>query len=92
MLALALVHHLAISNNLPLARIASFLARVGKNLVIEFISKDDSQVQKLLATRDDIFTDYSLENFVDAFSTDFVQVKREQIPDSMRELFLFSRR
>lgn len=91
-LALALVHHLAISNNLPLARIASFLARVGKNLVIEFISKDDSQVQKLLATRDDIFTDYSLENFVDAFSTDFVQVKREQIPDSMRELFLFSRR
>ncbi len=53
--ALALLHHLAISNNLPFPKIAEFLSHVCRWLVIEFVPKTDSQVQRLLATREDIF-------------------------------------
>ena len=51
LLALALVHHLAIGRNLPLERVAAFLSRLGRALVIEFVPKDDVQVQRLLRNR-----------------------------------------
>lgn len=87
-LALALVHHLAISNNVPLPRIAEFLHQAGKWLIIEFIPKSDSQVQKLLAARQDIFPDYDLDGFQRAFSSRFAILRSEQIQDSQRVLFL----
>ncbi|HXD11021.1 MAG TPA: class I SAM-dependent methyltransferase [Anaerolineales bacterium] len=55
-LALAVLHHLAISNNVPLPQLADFFAETGKWLVIEFVPKSDSQVQKLLSSRKDIFS------------------------------------
>jgi hypothetical protein len=48
---LALIHHFAISNNLPLKKTASFFSEIGNSLIIEFVSKTDSQVQRFLATR-----------------------------------------
>ncbi|HSI90502.1 MAG TPA: hypothetical protein VK927_05260, partial [Adhaeribacter sp.] len=68
-LALALIHHLVISNNLPLHRIAAYLATICRQLLIEFVPKTDSQVQKLLATRPDIFPDYDQPTFEAIFST-----------------------
>ena len=61
--ALALVHHLAISNNVPINKIAEFFSTISKSLIIEFIPKSDSQVKRLLATREDIFENYDEENF-----------------------------
>lgn len=57
-LALALIHHLAISNNLPFSKISQFMSAICSWLIIEFVPKGDSQVQRLLATRDDIFSEY----------------------------------
>lgn len=57
--ALALIHHLAISNNVPLEKLADFFCEIGKWLVIEFVPKSNSQVQKLLANRADVFDCYS---------------------------------
>jgi SAM-dependent methyltransferase len=57
LLALALVHHLAIGHNLPLEQVAGFLARLGRNLIVEFVPKSDSQVRRLLRSRPDIFPD-----------------------------------
>jgi hypothetical protein len=88
-LALALVHHLAIGNNLPLGRIAAFFARLGRWLVVEFAPKPDSQVQRLLASRLDIFPDYSVEGFERAFSAHFTLRRAELIQDSQRRLYLF---
>jgi hypothetical protein len=50
-LALALIHHLAISNNLPFRKVAHFLSQICRSLIIEFVPKCDSQVQKLLSSR-----------------------------------------
>lgn len=91
-LALALVHHLAISNNVPLDRVARFLARVGKALVIEFVPKSDSQVQRLLATREDVFPGYTRDGFEAAFAPYFETVDQRPVDDSERVLYFMQRR
>jgi hypothetical protein len=91
-LALALVHHLAISNNVPLDRIADFLAKLCSWLVIEFVPKSDPKVQRLLSTREDIFPNYTRQGFENEFSRLFVIKRSEQIRNSKRILYLMKRR
>ncbi|MDP2671618.1 MAG: SAM-dependent methyltransferase [bacterium] len=86
--ALAIIHHLAISNNVSLENLASLFAKLCNNLVVEFIPKEDSQVQKLLATREDIFPDYTKEGFEKAFANFFLIEKCELIKASKRFLYL----
>jgi len=87
-LALALIHHLAISNNLPFSRIAEFLHRICESLIIEFIPKSDSQVQRLLSTREDIFPGYTQRAFEGIFGEYFAVVCCEKIKGTERTLFL----
>ncbi|HOR23611.1 SAM-dependent methyltransferase [Candidatus Saccharibacteria bacterium] len=91
-LALAIIHHLAISNNLPLEKIAKYLKDFGKYLVIEFVPKSDSQVKKLLATRKDIFNTYNETDFKKAFGLYYSLIKEQRIKDTERTLFLFKSR
>jgi len=86
--ALALIHHLAISNNLPLSHIADFFSRLCRYLIIEFVEKDDSQVQRLLRTRKDIFNEYTQKDFEVAFQDRFSIIKSEKISDMQRTLYL----
>jgi hypothetical protein len=90
-LALALIHHLAIGNNVPFERIAEFLAEAGRTLVIEFVPKSDSQVQRMLATREDVFCDYTAEAFERAFGRFFRTVSRVPIRESARTLYRMER-
>jgi len=90
-LALALVHHLAISNNVPLAKIAEFLSNICNSLIIEFVPKTDSQVQRLLSTREDIFTDYTQPAFELEFGKYFTMHSSARIRDSERTLYLMQR-
>ena len=91
-IALALVHHLAISNNVPLDRLAEFFARAGRHLIIEFVPKTDSQVQRLLATREDVFPTYNQAGFEQAFSGRFEIVDQTGIQGSERTLYLMRRK
>jgi len=89
---LALVHHLAISNNVPLSRIAEFCSAICKWLIIEFVPKSDSQVQRLLAMREDIFDDYNQEDFENSFNEYFTIVDHAPLMDSKRHLYLMHNR
>ncbi|MGH7418586.1 MAG: SAM-dependent methyltransferase, partial [Candidatus Rokuibacteriota bacterium] len=91
-LALALVHHLVIGNNVPLSRVADLMAQVGRRVVIEFVPRPDPMVQQLLASRRDIFVDYTIEAFRDAFAERFVTLDEAPVSDSLRTLFLMERR
>lgn len=91
-MALALIHHLAISNNVPLDSVAHFFAAAGKWAIVEFVPKSDSQVKRLLATRKDIFDQYTEEGFEKAFSECFTLEKKEAIPGSDRTLYLFKKK
>jgi ribosomal protein L11 methylase PrmA len=91
-LALALIHHLAITNNLPLVYVSEFMSRLGQNLIIEFVPKEDSQVQRMLASREDIFPDYTQAGFETAFDTHFDFERVTPIEGSLRTLYLMRRR
>ena len=67
MLALALVHHLAIGNNVPLPSVARLFARMAPRAIVEFVPKDDPMTRRLLAARPDIFEHYDIDGFRDAF-------------------------
>ena len=89
--SLALIHHLSISNNIPFDMIAKYFSKLGYFLIIEFVPKEDSQVEKLLLFRQDIFNNYNREGFEKSFSKYYTIVKKETITGSSRTLYLMSR-
>jgi ribosomal protein L11 methylase PrmA len=91
-LVLALVHHLAIGHNVPFDRIAAYLAQLCRTLAIEFVPKDDSQVQRMLASRVDIFDGYTQEQFERAFAAFFDILAVTPVRDSLRSLYLMRQR
>lgn len=90
-LALALLHHLVIGNNLPFAKISDFFAALAGCLIIEFVPKDDPRVRELLAFREDIFSGYSQDLFEAAFKRNFAIEERAGIKNSGRVLYLMRR-
>lgn len=90
--ALALIHHLAISNNVPLPRLADFFAGLCRWLVIEWVPKSDSQVQKLLRSRKDIFDGYTREGFESAFGARFHVREAVDVKQSERRMYLLERK
>lgn len=91
-LALALIHHLAITNNVPLPRIAKFMSTLTDWLIIEFVPKEDPKVQTLLASRQDIFDDYTRAGFENAFADFFTIVDAADIKDSTRRVYLMRKK
>lgn len=91
LLALALIHHLAISNNIPLPSIAEFFATLAEWLVIEFVPKRDKKAQQLLGSRVDIFDQYTKTDFEASFSRIYHIVKSRQLERSARVLYLMRR-
>ena len=87
-MALALIHHLVIANNVPLLDVAKFLAKLCRGLIIEFVPKQDSQVQRLLASRVDIFDDYTQQGFERAFEQCFSLERTASIDGTERVLYL----
>ena len=91
-LALALIHHLAISNNVPLGDIASFFARLAPVLIVEFVPKSDLQVQRLLVSRRDVFSSYDRESFEHDFGCSFRIVESRPIGGTERQIYRMERR
>jgi hypothetical protein len=89
-MALALIHHISISNNVPLDLVAKFFAGVCKQLIIEFVPKSDSQVARLLATREDVFPNYTEVGFEAAFGRYFNANQKVSIEGSERTLYLMT--
>ncbi len=91
-MALAVIHHICISNNITFDMLADWFSKLGEYLIIEFVPKDDSKVQRLLSTRKDIFDNYNNEEFENIFGKYFKMVNKNQIKKSKRVLYLFKRR
>ena len=87
-LALALIHHIAISNGIPLKLVAQYFSKLSPYLIIEFVSKEDSQVKRLLATREDIFDDYTNQGFEKAFEGYFEIIQSDEIEQTERTMYL----
>lgn len=92
-IALALIHHLAITKNIPIQKLAELFGRItNKYLIIEFVPKEDEKVQLLLNNRKDIFFNYNANNFELSFETNFRIVAKELIAESGRMLYLMEKK
>jgi ribosomal protein L11 methylase PrmA len=87
-LCLALVHHLSIGSNIPLADVVAWFAELGTHLVIEFPTKQDPMVERLLARkREGLHADYELDSFERALEDAFSIERRETLPSGTRHLY-----
>ena len=87
-LALALVHHVAISANVPVREFVDWLASLGSALVIEFPTREDPMVQKLLAgKRDGLHPDYELDYFERVLGEAFEVERSERLESGTRVLY-----
>lgn len=91
-MALALLHHLRITANVPFTRIAEYLARLGRTLIIEWVPRHDPKVEALLQARPDTFTDYSEQGFTDAFAQYFVVEGVSVLGEAGRAIYVLRRR
>jgi hypothetical protein len=91
-LALAIIHHMVIGNNISINQAARFFSSLGPVLIIEYISKQDQQTQRLLVVREDIFTDYNQMEFEKTFSLYFLIKTIFPIPGTERVLYLMIRK
>ena len=92
LLALALIHHLVVDNNLPLAKVADFFSRLCRRwLVIEYVPKEDAQMQRLLSTRLDTAEGYSQAAFEAAFGRHYSVARKERLATTGRALYLMEK-
>ncbi|OGR90018.1 MAG: hypothetical protein A2992_00505 [Elusimicrobia bacterium RIFCSPLOWO2_01_FULL_59_12] len=86
-LCLALVHHLVIAANIPMSELLDWLAELGADLVIEFVTREDPMVITLLRNKDDQYADYDLTVFDREIRARFVIAKREQLASGTRVMY-----
>ncbi|MEM9467400.1 MAG: methyltransferase [Actinomycetota bacterium] len=87
-LALALVHHLAISGTVPLPEVVAMLRDFDAEVVVEFPDRDDPMVRRLLSRkRDGLFDHYTLDGFVEAVEARFEVLERSALRSGTRHLF-----
>jgi hypothetical protein len=86
--ALAILHHLVLTHNLPFDRIAEMFAAHCTWLVIEFVPREDRQAQLLMQGRDTLFPWYTPETFEAAFAAAFDIRERIRLKKSARILYL----
>jgi len=95
-LALALVHHLSITHQVPFDRIAQFLADLAPTAVVEYVPVADVMSQRLLAARTGVSAAYletlSERAFQQAFDPWFECRARQESAESGRVLYHFERR
>jgi SAM-dependent methyltransferase len=87
-LALALVHHVAISANVPVREFIDWLRSLGSELVIEFPTREDPMVKQLLAPkREGLHPDYELGFFERTLKDAFVVERSERLESGTRVLY-----
>jgi hypothetical protein len=88
-LALALVHHLAITRNVPLAELLDWFASLDGALVIEFVDPSDEMAQRLLgAKREGLHGDYTRPEFERLLGARFEVERTEELAEGRRVLYL----
>jgi hypothetical protein len=87
-LALAVVHHLALTDTVPFEGIVAFLADFGAPLVVELPHRDDPMVQLLLARkRAGLFDHYDIDRWERALDERFEVDDRVELPSGQRTLY-----
>jgi hypothetical protein len=88
-LALALVHHISITANVPLGEFLDWLRELEAEVVIEFPKREDPMVRRLLSGKSEgSNADYELANFERELGERFKIERSEPLPSGLRVLYL----
>ena len=92
-LMLAVIHHMLVTERVPLADILELAAELTTDLlVIEFIEPNDSMFQRLVRGREELHKDLTPAVFEAAFKKHFDQVRVQHVEGSTRWLYLLRKR
>jgi SAM-dependent methyltransferase len=89
---LALLHHLLVSERVPLIEIINLAAELTTDLaVIEFVGTADPMFQNLLRGREALFEQLTTDTFEATVRTQFHIIQSEQLAGSCRHLYLLKK-
>lgn len=91
-LALALIHHLRIKQNIPLRMSADFFADIARYLIIEFVPLEDPKAMVMTASLDRKFEDYNVKEFERVFAAKFEILVTAEISITRRRIYLMKNR
>jgi hypothetical protein len=94
-MALALIHHISLTGNVPFSMSAQMFAGLTPYLIIEFPDRQDSWVSFLLKSKREFmghFDYYNLSNFEKDYLEVFDVLEKEKIPGTERTLYLLKRK
>ena len=87
-LCLALMHHLRVSANVPLAHCLEWLRGLDATVILEFVGRDDEMFRALVEHRREDFADWTAERFEAEVRRRFRVLDRQQVKGGSRELLL----
>lgn len=90
LLALAVLHHIVIGNNVPLARATAYFLDLAPAGIMEWVPKSDPMVENMLASREDIFSDYHIDHFRGLLQARVDIVQEKAVSASGRTLFAYA--
>ncbi|HKQ26521.1 MAG TPA: hypothetical protein VJT81_18900 [Burkholderiales bacterium] len=67
LLALALIHHLRVTEGIPLSHIVNFISSLADHVIVEFVAKDDPMFKTLAQNRRATYDDYTETAFRSLF-------------------------
>ncbi len=94
-MALALIHHITLSGNVPFEKSAEFFAKFSGTLIIEFPKREDSWVESLLVRKREFINHFDFYNevaFEEGYSRFFTIEKKKTVPGTKRVLYLMKRK
>jgi SAM-dependent methyltransferase len=86
-LALALIHHVVIGGNIPMAEFLQWLSDLGGDLVIEFVTRRDPMVATLLRNKEDHYADYHQDIFEKELAARFAIVRQQPLGSGTRVMY-----
>lgn len=92
-LMLAVIHHMLVSERIPLPEILDFAAELTTDiLIIEFIAPDDSMFRRLTRGRDHLFSDLTAERFEQSCRRNFEIIRSQHLENTSRSVHLLRRK
>jgi hypothetical protein len=93
LLMLAVVHHMLVSERIPLEQILSLAASLTTDLLLmEFVEPGDPMFRRLARGRDALYTHLTASYFEKACAPWFQILRKQPIGDSFRTLCLLRRK
>ena len=86
-LCLALIHHLRITNGIPLPMFLDWLRGLGADVVIEFVDRQDEMTQQLLQAKTETYDDYNMPAFESAVAERFAVQATRELKNGTRKLY-----